>query len=46
MFEGFEQQQIKTSGTTINLVKSGSGKLEGGANHINYSKRAMAQDQV
>ena len=87
MFEGFEQQQIKTSGTTINLVKGGSGppllllhgypqthtmwhkvahllaqeftvvaaalrgygdsgKLEGGADHINYSKRAMAQDQV
>ena len=87
MFEGFEQQQIKTSWTTINLVKGGSGppllllhgypqthtmwhkvapllaqdftvvaadlrgygdsgKLEGGANHINYSKRAMAQDQV
>jgi haloacetate dehalogenase len=87
MFEGFEQQQIKTSGTTINLVKGGSGppllllhgypqthtmwhkvapllaqdftvvaadlrgygdsgKLEGGPEHINYSKRAMAQDQV
>ena len=87
MFEGFEQQQIKTSGTTINLVKGGSGppllllhgypqnhtmwhkvapllaqdftvvvadlrgygdsgKMEGGPEHINYSKRAMAQDQV
>ena len=87
MFEGFEQQQIKTSGTTINLVKGGSGppllllhgypqthtmwhkvapllaqdftvvaadlrgygdsgKIEGGPDHINYSKRAMAQDQV
>ena len=87
MFEGFEQQQIKTSGTTINLVKGGSGppllllhgypqthtmwhkvapllaqdftvvaadlrgygdsgKMEGGPDHINYSKRAMAQDQV
>jgi haloacetate dehalogenase len=87
MFEGFEQQQIKTSGTTINLVKGGSGppllllhgypqthtmwhkvapllaqdftvvaadlrgygdsgKPEGGPEHINYSKRAMAQDQV
>ena len=87
MFEGFEQQQIKTSGTTINLVKGGSGppllllhgypqnhtmwhkvapllaqdftgvaadlrgygdsgKMEGGPDHIIYSKRAMAQDQV
>jgi haloacetate dehalogenase len=87
MFEGFEQQQIQTSGTTINLVKGGSGppllllhgypqthimwhkvapllaqdftvvaadlrgygdsgKPEGGPEHINYSKRAMAQDQV
>jgi len=87
MFEGFEQQQIKTSETTINLVKGGSGppllllhgypqthtmwhkvapflaqdftvvaadlrgygdsgKLEGGPDHVNYSKRAMAQDQV
>jgi haloacetate dehalogenase len=25
MFEGFEQRQITTSGTTINLVKGGSG---------------------
>ena len=87
MFEGFEQQQIQTSGTTINLVKGGdgppllllhgypqthtmwhkvapllardftvvaadlrgygdSGKLEGDSEHLNYSKRAMAQDQV
>ena len=87
MFEGFEQQQIQTSGTTINLVKSGdgppllllhgypqthtmwhkvapllardftvvaadlrgygdSGKLDGDPEHLNYSKRAMAQDQV
>src|SRR5437879_9792428 len=87
MFEGFEQRQITTSGTTINLVKGGSGpgllllhgypqthamwhkiaprlaqrftvvcpdlrgygdseKPEGGKSHSNYSKRAMAQDQV
>ena len=87
MFEGFEQLQIQTSGTTINLVKGGdgppllllhgypqthtmwhkvvpllardftvvaadlrgygdSGKPEGGSEHLNYSKRAMAQDQV
>ena len=87
MFEEFEQQQIHTSGTTINLVKGGdgppllllhgypqthtmwhklapmlardftvvaadlrgygdSGKLEGDPEHLNYSKRAMAQDQV
>ena len=87
MFEGFEQQQIQTSGTTINLVKGGdgppllllhgypqthtmwhkvapllardftvvaadlrgygdSGKPEGDSEHLNYSKRAMAQDQV
>jgi haloacetate dehalogenase len=87
MFEGFEQLQIQTSGTTINLVKGGdgppllllhgypqthtmwhkvapllardftvvaadlrgygdSGKPKGGSEHLNYSKRAMAQDQV
>ena len=87
MFEGFEQRQIQTSGTTINLVKGGdgppllllhgypqthtmwhkvapllaqdftvvaadlrgygdSGKLQGDPEHMNYSKRAMAQDQV
>src|SRR4030095_10891631 len=87
MFEGFEHQQITTSGTTINLVKGGNGppllllhgypqthamwhkiaprlaqrftvvcpdllgygdseKPEGGPSHLNYSKRAMAQDQI
>ena len=87
MFEGFEQRQIETSGTTINLVTGGSGpallllhgypqshvmwhkiapmladdftvvvpdlrgygdsgKPHGDPEHLNYSKRAMAQDQV
>src|SRR5262247_1431389 len=87
MFEGFEQRQITTSGTTINLVKGGSGpgllllhgypqthamwhkiaprlaqdftvvaadlrgygdsgKPHGDPEHLTYSKRAMAQDQV
>lgn len=87
MFEGFERRQIRTSGTTINLVKGGggppllllhgypqthvmwhkiaprlaedfsvvvadlrgygdSGKPPGDSQHLNYSKRAMAQDQV
>ena len=87
MFEGFEQLRVETSGTTINLVKGGSGppllllhgypqthvmwhkiaprlaedftvvaadlrgygdsgKPQGDAQHANYSKRAMAQDQV
>jgi haloacetate dehalogenase len=88
MFEGFEQQQIETSGgVTINLVKAGhgppllllhgypqthvmwhkiaprlaqdftvvapdlrgygdSGKPQGDPDHLNYSKRVMAQDQV
>src|SRR5499426_748362 len=87
MFEGFEHQQITTSGTTINLVKGGSGpgllllhgypqthamwhkiaprlaqdftvvaadlrgygdsgKAHGDPEHLTYSKRAMAQDQV
>ena len=87
MFEGFENLQIEANGTTINLVKGGSGppmlmlhgypqthamwnkiaprlaedftvvcpdlrgygdsaKVEGDAEHMNYSKRAMAQDQV
>ena len=87
MFEGFEQRQIQTSGTTINLVKGGdgppllllhgypqthtmwhkvapllardftvvaadlrgygdSGKLQGDPEHMNYSKRAMALDQI
>jgi len=87
MFEGFEQQQIETTGTTINLVKGGSGppllllhgypqthtmwhkvaprlaedftvvapdlrgygdsgKPHGDPEHLNYSKRAMALDQV
>jgi len=87
MFEGFEHQQITTSGTTINLVKGGngpgllllhgypqthamwhkiaprlaqdftvvapdlrgygdSGKPHGDPEHLTYSKRSMAQDQV
>lgn len=87
MFEGFEQQQIRTSGTTINLMKGGegppllllhgypqthlmwhkigprlaqdftvvapdlrgygdSGKPQGDPDHLNYSKRIVAQDQV
>ena len=87
MFEGFEQQQIRTSGTTINLMKGGegppllllhgypqthlmwhkiaprlaqdftvvapdlrgygdSGKPQGDPEHLNYSKRVVAQDQV
>ena len=87
MFEGFEPQQITTSGTTIHLVKGGhgpgllllhgypqthamwhkiaprlaqdftvvapdlrgygdSGKPPGDPEHMTYSKRAMAQDQV
>ena len=87
MFEGFEQHQIETSGTTINLVKGGkgppllllhgypqnhtiwhkiaprlaeeftvvaadlrgygdSGKPHGDSEHLAYSKRTMAQDQV
>ena len=87
MFEGFEQLQVDTSGTTIDLVKGGSGppllllhgypqthvmwhkiaprlaedftvvaadlrgygdsgKPQGDNQHANYSKRAMAQDQV
>jgi len=87
MFEGFEIRQIKTSGTTINLVTGGSGppllllhgypqshvmwhkiaprlaqdftvvapdlrgygdsgKPVGDPDHMNYSKRVMAQDQV
>ena len=87
MFEGFEQRQITTSGTTINFVKGGSGpgllllhgypqthamwhkiaprlaqeftvvaadlrgygdsgKPHGDPEHLMYSKRAMAQDQV
>ncbi len=87
MFEGFERRQIRTSGTTINLVKGGdgppllllhgypethvmwhkvaprlaqdftvvapdlrgygdSGKPHGDPEHLNYSKRVMAQDQV
>lgn len=87
MFEGFEPRQIRTSGTTINLVQGGSGppllllhgypqthvmwhkiaprlaqdftvvaadlrgygdsgKPHGDPEHLQYSKRAMAQDQV
>ena len=87
MFQGFEDLQIETNGTTINLVKGGSGppmlmlhgypqthamwnkiaprlaedftvvcpdlrgygdsaKGEGDPEHMNYSKRVMAQDQV
>ena len=87
MFEGFEQQVLEVNGTTINLVKGGSGppvlmlhgypqthamwnkiaprlaedftvvcpdlrgygdsgKVEGDPEHLNYSKRTMAQDQV
>ena len=87
MFEGFERSQVETSGTTINLVKGGSGppllllhgypqnhtmwhkvapllaqdftvvaadlrgygdsgKPQGDPEHLNYSKRAMALDQV
>src|SRR5919109_5385623 len=87
MFEGFERRQITTSGTTINLVKGGSGppllllhgypqthvmwhriaprlardftvvvadlrgygrsgKPPTTADHMPYSKRAMARDQV
>jgi haloacetate dehalogenase len=87
MFEGFEQRQVRTGGTTINLVKGGegppllllhgypqthtmwhkiaprlaqdftvvaadlrgygdSGKPHGDPEHLNYSKRMMAQDQV
>jgi haloacetate dehalogenase len=87
MFEGFERQQIRTHGTTINLVKGGdgppllllhgypqthsmwhkiaprlaqdftvvaadlrgygdSGKPHGDPEHLLYSKRVMAQDQV
>jgi len=87
MFEGFERRQIRTSGTTINLVKGGdgppllllhgypqshvmwhklaprlaqdftvvaadlrgygdSGKPRGDPEHLLYSKRLMAQDQV
>ena len=86
MFEGFEEFQIEANGTTINLVKGGSGppmlmlhgypqthamwnkiaprlaedftvvcpdlrgygdsaKVEGDPEHMNYSKRVMAQDQ-
>ena len=87
MFQGFEDLQIETNGTTINLVKGGSGppmlmlhgypqthamwnkiaprlaedftvvcpdlrgygdsaKGEGDPEHMNYSKRVMAQEQV
>ena len=87
MFERFENLQVDANGTTINLVKGGSGppilmlhgypqthamwnkiaprlaedftvvcpdlrgygdsaKVEGDPDHINYSKRVMAQDQV
>jgi haloacetate dehalogenase len=87
MFEGFEPHQIRTSGTTINVVQGGngppvlllhgypqthvmwhkiaprlaqdftvvaadlrgygdSGKPHGDAEHLQYSKRVMAQDQV
>jgi haloacetate dehalogenase len=87
MFEGFEQRQITTSGTTIHLVKGGdgppllllhgypqmhvmwhkiapqlaqdftvvaadlrgygdSGKPQSDPQHLNYSKRIMAQDMV
>jgi len=87
MFQGFEELQIEANGTTINLVKGGSGppmlmlhgypqthamwnkiaprlaedftvvcpdlrgygdsaKVEGDPEHMNYSKRVMAQDQV
>ncbi|PCJ79278.1 MAG: alpha/beta hydrolase [Dehalococcoidia bacterium] len=87
MFEGFEELQLEANGTTINLVKGGSGppmlmlhgypqthamwnkiaprlaedftvvcpdlrgygdsaKVEGDPEHMNYSKRVMAQDQV
>jgi len=87
MFEGFEELQLEANGTTINLVKGGSGppmlmlhgypqthamwnkiaprlaedftvvcpdlrgygdsaKFEGDPEHMNYSKRVMAQDQV
>jgi haloacetate dehalogenase len=87
MFEGFEELQLEANGTTINLVKGGSGppmlmlhgypqthamwnkiaprlaedftvvcpdlrgygdsaKVEGDSEHMNYSKRVMAQDQV
>ena len=87
MFERFENLQIDANGTTINLVKGGSGppilmlhgypqthamwnkiaprlaedftvvcpdlrgygdsvKVEGDPDHINYSKRVMAQDQI
>src|SRR5438552_18284691 len=87
MFEGFQHQQITTSGTTINFVKGGNGpgllllhgypqthtmwhkiaprlaqdfsvvapdlrgygdssKPPDGENHLGYSKRATAHDQV
>lgn len=87
MFEGFEELQLDVNGTTINLVKGGSGppmlmlhgypqthamwnkiaprlaedftvvcpdlrgygdsgKVQGDPEHMNYSKRVMAQDQV
>jgi haloacetate dehalogenase len=87
MFQGFEELQLDVNGTTINLVKGGSGppmlmlhgypqthamwnkiaprlaedftvvcpdlrgygdsgKVEGDPEHMNYSKRVMAQDQV
>jgi haloacetate dehalogenase len=87
LFPGFTNDQVKTSGATINVVKRGQGpglllmhgapqslvtwhkiapqlakeytvvamdlrgygdssKPEGGANHVNYSKRAMALDGV
>ena len=87
MFEGFEERQIETNGTTINFVLGGngppllmlhgypqthvmwhkiaprlardftvvvadlrgygdSGKPPGDPDHMNYSKRVMAQDQV
>ncbi len=87
MFQGFEEFQLDVNGTTINLVKGGSGtpmlmlhgypqthamwnkiaprlskdftvvcpdlrgygdsaKVEGDPEHMNYSKRVMAQDQV
>ena len=87
MFQGFEKLNLEANGTTINLVKGGSGppllmlhgypqthamwnkiaprlaedytvvcpdlrgygdsgKVEGDPEHMNYSKRTMAQDQV
>lgn len=87
MFQGFEELQLDVNGTTINLVKGGSGppmlmlhgypqthamwnkvaprlaedftvvcpdlrgygdsgKVEGDPEHMNYSKRVMAKDQV